>query len=194
MKNKRIRIAILVILTVGIGLTNYTTSFVSERETEALQALETAELNTGLLSDAPASAAVSAKTLLPSEAPESTDYRTRLEALDQELDKNHETEQRSTTGYAAKARLENELKLWQAELDQILDILEDILAGPELDELLKDQQTWLRTRESRALTASGRQQKNASEELEYTRSQLTDTRSRAYELAEEYATHLNTTE
>ncbi|MGL5434129.1 MAG: lysozyme inhibitor LprI family protein [Lachnospiraceae bacterium] len=190
MKNKRIRVTILIILTAGIGFTTYTKSYVNEHQTEAMLDLQTTTAEPGTTEDIARSKGIAQKVLSSSDASEDSGYLTRLHELDQELQKNHETDQRSATGYSTKARLENELKLWQSEVEQILDLLEDRLPKEESDHLLMEQQTWIRDRESRALAASSRQNKTSSEELEYTRSQLDDTRSRAYDLATEYITYL----
>lgn len=189
MKNKRIRIAIVMILAVGISFTRYTQNYVYEHETQALEDFETTGPNQNVMRSMPFAAASPAGPETEAETQTGPEYLTRLRELDQELARNHEAEQRagSASGYQARIRLEGELSLWQAEVDQILDILEDQLSAAELDQLLQEQQEWIRGRESRAVAASGRQQKNASEELEYTRSQLADTRTRAYELVEQYA-------
>lgn len=184
MKYKGIWIVIVLILATGIGFTASIKHYVSNRQPETVMQIQEPETLAG-----------AAKSAAPLEAPmaamapveeTTSDYLTRLDELDEELNKNHETNRAATDTHLAKVRLENELKLWQAEVDSILLILQDELSGSDREELLKQQQEWLRERESRAVVASDRQGRSNAEELEYTRSQIRDTRARAYELVERY--------
>lgn len=184
MKNKGIWIAILVILSAGIGFTAYTRSYVKDRQTETSGEMTTEKpnLNTSLRSPGSTAAGV----FSAAETAETGSYLMRLNELDKELADSHEKDRSSSTGYPAKARLENELTLWQSEVDLILDDLEEQLKVEERETLLQNQQEWLRAREARAVSASAKQGSAAAEELEYIRSQVEDTRSRAYELCETY--------
>lgn len=183
MKNKGIWIAILMILAAGIGFTSYTRSYVKGRQTEEVRGMTAAEGNSDPSSELPDEIAAGAAAA--AETAGFGSYPARLEELDRELAVNREKERRSAAGYPAKARLENELALWQSEVDLLLDVLGEQLQGAEREALLQHQQEWIRNREARAVSASARSNGAASEELEYLRSQVSDTRARAYELAEE---------
>lgn len=191
MKNKGIWIAILVILSAGLGFTTYTRSYVSERQTEAAGDRPTEQLQSEL--SAGPSAPAAAGTLAIAETAETADpgsYPARLNELDRELAENREKDRSQAAGYPARARLENELSLWQSEVDLMIDVLEGRLDGEARKALLQHQQEWLRDRESRAVSASARHGSAVAEELEYIRSQAEDTRARAYELCETYAEYL----
>lgn len=185
MRNKGIWIAILVILSAGLGFTTYTRSYVRERQTEAARPAEQLQSNPTAGPAPPA-----AGTFSIAETADTGSYPARLNELDRELAESREKDRSQAAGYPAKARLENELSLWQSEVDLILDVLEGKLDGEERKTLLQHQQEWLRDRESRAVSASAKLGSAVAEELEYIRSQAEDTRARAYELCETYTEFL----
>lgn len=191
MRNKGIWIAISVILSAGLGFTTYTRSYVRERQTEAVEERPVEQLQSELSAGSPVP--TTAGTFSIAETAETADpgsYPARLNELDRELAESREKDRSQAAGYPARARLENELSLWQSEVDLILDVLEGKLDGEERKSLLQHQQEWLRDRESRAVSASAKLGSAVAEELEYIRSQAEDTRARAYELCETYAEFL----
>lgn len=117
--------------------------------------------------------------------------RERLEELDIRIEKNRSADADGTSNYQAKARAESELKLWETELDGILETLEDILGEEAWQELQADQREWKIQRELRALDAARNQNATALESVEYTASLTADTRARAYELVDLYADKLD---
>lgn len=114
----------------------------------------------------------------------------RLQELDQQIEKNHENDS-SATANALRATAETERKLWQAEVDRMLDILKERLSDEEWQRLIADQNRWLVEREEQAAAASARSGSTALEELEHQRSLADSTRERAYRLAEDYSPWLS---
>ena len=113
-------------------------------------------------------------------------YKTRLEELDAEIERNRRADAEKSVANSVKARAENELKLWEAELDGILKALEERLDQTEVEALYTKQREWRREKESKALEAGRRQSGSTLEEVEYSVSLAESTRARAYELVKEY--------
>ena len=72
-----------------------------------------------------------------------------------------------------------------------MEVLEQQLSGEEKNSFFAEQRSWVRDRESTAVSNSKRQNGSALEELEYIRSLRDITRERVYELAERYETILD---
>lgn len=115
----------------------------------------------------------------------SSTVTSRLQELDQQIAISQE-EQAGNTANSRKAASETERKLWESELSRFLDILEEKLDKEAKDALMKEQNEWIRKRESKALEASGKQSSSVMQELEYNTSMAESARSRVYELAQEY--------
>lgn len=113
-------------------------------------------------------------------------YKTRLEELDVQIERNRKADAEKPVANSVKARAENELKLWEAELDGILKALEGHLDSTQIEELYTRQREWRREKESAALEAAKKQSGSTLEEVEYSISLGESTRARAYELVEEY--------
>ena len=92
---------------------------------------------------------------------------------------------------AMKAAADSERKIWENKLQGILEVLEQQLSGEEKNSFFAEQRSWVRDRESTAVSNSKRQNGSALEELEYIRSLRDITRERVYELAERYETILD---
>ncbi len=90
-----------------------------------------------------------------------------------------------------KAAADSERKIWENKLQGILEVLEQQLSGEEKNSFFAEQRSWVRDRESTAVSNSKRQNGSALEELEYIRSLRDITRERVYELAERYETILD---
>lgn len=170
MKARGIWIAIGLILVVGIASTIYTRQYISS-------ASRTAPAGTAM------------KSAGPEEAEEETVPAAvlRLQELDQEIEKNHSRETEGITANSRKAAADSERKLWEKELERILDVLDKKLDGQEKEKLFSCQKEWIRTRESIAVDASKKQIGSTLEELEYNVSMAETTRARAYELSQIYA-------
>ncbi|MGN0158053.1 MAG: lysozyme inhibitor LprI family protein [Brotaphodocola sp.] len=112
-------------------------------------------------------------------------YIARLEELDEKISRNSFQPQDTTS--SLKSAADQKRDLWEAEMQRILGILEEKLSDKEKEELLRNQKIWMRSREAIALEASKKQRGSTLEEVEYILSYSESTRSRTYELAEEYA-------
>ena len=117
----------------------------------------------------------------------------RLEDLDEQIAKSQSKKAGDTTN-SQKAASETERKLWEAELSRFLDVLETRLDKEEKDALMKEQNEWIRQRENKALEASGKQNNSVRQELEYNISMADSTRTRVYQLAQEYGEILSEAE
>ncbi|MDD3252315.1 MAG: DUF1311 domain-containing protein [Lachnospiraceae bacterium] len=212
MKMKGIWIAIILILGVGILTTSYTKEYISvpvetrkpdmvnapqveaaggmqaeaAKLPEAPQSEEAAAGTAGVLGAAKARAMPEAAAAAETEAQTiATGTRLRLQELDDQIARNHASEQDTTTN-SMKATAQSERKLWESEVERILKLLSEQLGAEERDSLFQQQKEWIRERESIAVTASQKQSGSALEELEYNLSLKDMTRERAYELETQY--------
>lgn len=117
--------------------------------------------------------------------PDEQSYQIRLAELDSQIAKNRRRSGEATAN-TLKAAAENERKLWETELERILDSLEQQFSPEEKEALFLEQKEWIRDRENTAVTASKKQSGSAIEEVEYNRSLAETTRARVYALAEQY--------
>lgn len=178
MKNIRIWIVLILILIAGIGFTRYTSRYVSVHQSETTREAFTT---------AAGSVSESSTQTKTTEVTTATSYLTRLEELDQEIERMRNREKETAAGHSAvKARTENEWRLWQAEMDRVLDVLEKQLDAEERDTLFQEQRDWVRDRETKAIAAATKQSGAALEEVEYNRSLGAETRDRVYELVQRY--------
>lgn len=164
MKNIRIWIVLILILIAGIGFTRYTSQYVSRHQSST-----------------------SIGKPEPTEADTTSRYLTRLEEIEQEIEQKRNREKDAAAGHStAKTRTENEWRLWQAEMDRVLELLGKQLDDEERNSLFQEQRDWVRDRETRAIAASTKQSGAILEEVEYNRSLGMETRTRVYELVERY--------
>lgn len=211
MKNEGIWLVIGMILAVGIGSTRLTTNLVSDLSGKEMQVQtafseEIPQPAMAMAEDQPLGApvvvpeetlakgegqALEQEALMETLAQSTQGVLLRLEELDQEIERTRAKEVSESGGSSlTKQRAESEYKLWQSELDQILDALEDSLASDEYARLYQEQNEWVKERESRASSASSKMNRSSLGEVEYTASLTRDTRLRAYELANQYADRL----
>ena len=113
-------------------------------------------------------------------------YKTRLEELDAQIERNRKADAEKSVANSAKVRAENELKLWEAELDGIIKALAERLEPAQVEALYTKQREWRREKETKALEDGKRQGGSALEEVGYSVSLAESTRARAYELVDEY--------
>jgi len=109
--------------------------------------------------------------------PQSEAY-VRLQELDQQIRKNHEKDGNASTN-SRKAAAETERKLWQSEIDYILNSLKERLPEQEWESLIDEQNQWMIDINRENISVSG--------ELEHQISLAESTRERAYDLTELYA-------
>lgn len=112
-------------------------------------------------------------------------YRARLDELDIQIQKMRSTETEATT-YSMKTAAENELKLWDSELNNIYNDILTHLDEDQTKELVAAEREWMKERDARAVEAARRSAGGTLEGLEYTASLAESTRARAYELADMY--------
>lgn len=114
------------------------------------------------------------------------DYQARLDELELQIQKMRSTETEATT-YSMKTAAENELKLWDSELNNIYNDILTHLDEDQTQELVAAEREWMKERDARAVEAARRSAGGTLEGLEYTASLAESTRARAYELADMYA-------
>lgn len=112
-------------------------------------------------------------------------YRERLDALDEQVEKMWKESGDSNT-YSMKAMADKELKLWTRSLAEIYEGVCDGLDEEAKAELEESQKSWIKDRDTKAEEDAKKYSGGTLEELEYTMSQAASTKSRAYELVEEY--------
>lgn len=116
---------------------------------------------------------------------ERNNYRARLDELNQQILRIREEETDSTT-YSLKTAAENELKLWDGELNNIYNDILDRLDEDEKAELVSQERDWMKARDLKAVEAAKKSFGGSQEGVEYTASLAQSTKKRAYELADYY--------
>lgn len=167
----KLYIPVMLILAAGMCFTGYTTRYT--RTESAAQEIQ-------------------AEAFLAEGQTESAVY-TRLQELDEQIAENHEKDENATAN-ARRAAAETERKLWQNELDRILEILKERLPAEDWQKLAAEQNKWLVTREGEAASGAARKSSGTMEELEHQLSLAESTRARAYELADTYSRWLTEAE
>lgn len=108
-----------------------------------------------------------------------------LEELDAQIAVNRAANKEATTS-TMKVNAEYELRLWETEMETIVEVLSRQLSAENYEDFLTQQRSWLRERETQAMEASKKRSGSALESVEYTASLAEQTRSRVYAIAEEY--------
>lgn len=159
----------------------------TEEKTEVLSPLETTAATAFTESEAlgPGMAySEKSSTMLISDESR-PNYRARLDELDLQIQKIRSTETEATT-YSMKTAAENELKLWDSELNNIYNDILTYLNEEQTQELVTEEREWMRQRDAKAVEAAKKSAGGTLEGLEYTASLAESTRQRAYELASVY--------
>lgn len=127
------------------------------------------------------------ESMYPSETAQAEKNRimSQLAKLDEQAQSRREAAEDGSAN-AMKAAADSERKIWENKLQGILEVLEQQLSGEEKNTFFAEQRSWVRDRESTAVSNSKRQNGSALEELEYIRFLRDITRERVYELAERY--------
>lgn len=127
-------------------------------------------------------------------APEETltreDYQKRLEEIDALIADMKQSELMSNTDSISNVA-DYEYKLWDSELNRIYQALIKAMSPEEAEALKAEERSWLRTRDQAADQAASKYKGGTMERLEYAASLAASTRTRAYELLEEYGSHLS---
>lgn len=126
--------------------------------------------------------------LLDEESP----YLKRLKELDAQIQKSRETQNVSNTASntLAKNAASNELKLWDSELNTIYNEILKTLNEKQTQELVAAERQWMKSRDAAAVEAAKNSAGGSLESVEYTASLAETTRTRAYELVNQYASVL----
>ncbi len=120
-----------------------------------------------------------------SEATSEPEVYIRLRELDEQIAENHAKDTEASAN-ARKAAAETERRLWQAELDRMLAVLEEKLPQEEWNRLAAEQSQWFLMREDRAGEVSEKRSSSTLREIDHQISLTENTRARVYKLAEEY--------
>lgn len=116
---------------------------------------------------------------------QAVDYRSRLNELDLQIQRIRSEETESTT-YSMNTAAENELKLWDSELNTIYNDILNYLDEEQKRQLVTEEREWMRERDAKAVEAAKKSAGGTLEGLQYTASLAESTRARAYELADFY--------
>lgn len=110
----------------------------------------------------------------------------RLQELDSQIARNR-AEDTDMTANSQRAAAESEWRLWETELQRLMEILKEKLDRTQQDTLMRQQREWIRSREEQAVEISRKQMGSAMEEVSYSRALAELTRERSYQVAEMYA-------
>lgn len=117
------------------------------------------------------------------------EYGKRLAEVDVLVQNMKETSV-STNTDSLKNIADYEYRLWDAELNHIYQAVMNGMDEEESDNLRIEEREWIRQRDSDAKKAASKYKGGTMENLEYTASLASSTRSRAYEILEKYGAHL----
>lgn len=117
-------------------------------------------------------------------------YKKRLQDLDNQIQKNRESQSEPNINSSARSVASNELKLWDSELNTIYTTILERLNKKDSEVLVAEQRAWMKERDSLAMEAAKNSTNGSSESIEYTISLIDSTRLRAYKLVEEYEEEL----
>lgn len=117
-------------------------------------------------------------------------YEIQLKEIDDQVErlKNQETD---STTYTLKNTAENELKLWDNEMNVVYTAILEKLPQESTESFVSDQQQWMKDRDAQAVEAAKKYAGGTMEGVEYTATLATLTRERAYELASKYDEQLS---
>lgn len=158
---------------------------------------ESAAAGAGNKADAAAAAAPSISPLGPGgsavlqsdEEEKLAYYEKRLAELDAQVQKMRSESSDSTT-YSMKTLAEKEFKLWNIEMNTIYAEIMNGLDEDAKGKLESEQQTWMKSRDTKAEEAARKYSGGSLEGVEYTASQAETTRTRTYDLVETYINSL----
>lgn len=150
-------------------------------ETQVISPLETTAADSA---DMPAAPAKSDNRIFAVEETK-VNYRNRLDEVSLQIQRIR-SEETESTSYSMKTAAENELKLWDNELNAIYNDILLYLSEEETMNLVAEEREWMKERDAKAVEAAKKSAGGTLEGLEYTASLAESTRVRAYELAEVY--------
>lgn len=118
------------------------------------------------------------------------EYKTRLNELDAQIMRIREEETDSNT-YSMKSTAENELKLWDSELNTVYTKILEKVSEEEAALLIQEERNWMKERDALAVMAA-KKSNGGAEGIEYTASLAASTRQRTYDLVDMYQNILET--
>lgn len=118
------------------------------------------------------------------------EYKTRLNELDAQIMRIREEETDSNT-YSMKTTAENELKLWDSELNTVYTKILEKVSEEEAALLIQEERNWMKERDALAVMAA-KKSNGGAEGIEYTASLAASTRQRTYDLVDMYQNILET--
>ncbi|AWE07313.1 hypothetical protein DCE79_07960 [Lysinibacillus sp. 2017] len=110
------------------------------------------------------------------------EYLKKLNAME-ESDKNIEA---GTTMVELNEQASERYKKWDAELNEIYEVLKAQLSAEQMNKLREEQRNWIKHRDETAKEASLKYEGGSMEPLEYVTTLANLTRDRCYELVEKY--------
>lgn len=118
------------------------------------------------------------------------DYEKRLQDLDTQI-KNMKASEVEPNTDSYKNMADYEYRQWDSELNAIYqDVLKN-MSTEEVDALRSEEREWIKQRDITAYKAISKSNGGTIESLEFTASLAASTRTRAYELLENYGEYLN---
>lgn len=112
-------------------------------------------------------------------------YEERLLQLDEQIAQMRNSETDNTV-YNVKSLAQQELKIWEREMNGIYSLLLEALPEKDASQLREEQQEWMEESTQKARTAAGKSGGSSMESVEYTASLAGSYRERAYGLIQAY--------
>lgn len=114
------------------------------------------------------------------------EYEQRLPELDVQIEAIRTSETDNPTINSVKTTAQTELRIWEREMDGIYRIICESLDDEAAEDLKKEQQEWIKQRNSKAEAAAKKNSGGTLESVDYIASAAASTRERAYELLKLY--------
>lgn len=114
------------------------------------------------------------------------EYERRLPELDVQIEAIRNSETDNSTINLVKTTAQTELRIWEREMDGIYRIICESLDDEAAEALKKEQQEWIKQRNSKAEAAAKKNSGGTLESVDYIASAAASTRERAYELLKTY--------
>lgn len=114
------------------------------------------------------------------------EYEQWLPELDIQIEAMRNSEADNPTVNSVKTTAQTELRIWEREMDGIYRVICESLDDDELQALKKEQQEWIKQKNSKAEAAAKKNSGGTLESVDYIASAAASTRERAYELLKMY--------
>lgn len=161
----------------------YTELFAETEKDESADQLTTAANGPSVLTDAPSG---EAGYYLLEELITKKDFQQKLKETDQSMEELRKSGSALTTTDSMKMTADYEYRLWDTELNRIYQAVLAQMSKNEAELFQSEERAWIRNRDRTARQAAEKFSGGTMESLEYTASLTTSTRSRAYDILEQY--------